>query len=129
MAAPASAACSEAGVMNLLSVGAAYGVLALAAERGWFGQLLGIDTDTPVPPYMPVMMVAILFGLSMEGGVRPRTAPHERSVHQRGLARLRRASSSKSLPGSSRRRRAGRIRSGHAFEARSPGASTRGASI
>jgi len=56
----------KAGVMNLLAVGAAYGVLALAAEGGWFGQLLGIETDTPVPPFMPVMMFAVLFGLSMD---------------------------------------------------------------
>ncbi len=56
----------KAGVMNLLAVGAAYGVLALAAEGGWFGQLLGIDGDTPVPPFMPVMMFAVLFGLSMD---------------------------------------------------------------
>jgi putative drug exporter of the RND superfamily len=56
----------KAGVMNLLAVGAAYGVLALAAEGGGFGQLLGIDGDTPVPPFMPVMMFAVLFGLSMD---------------------------------------------------------------
>jgi putative drug exporter of the RND superfamily len=56
----------KAGIMNLLAVGAAYGVLALAAEGGWFGELLGIDTDTPVPPFMPVMMFAVLFGLSMD---------------------------------------------------------------
>ena len=52
--------------MNLLSVGAAYGVVALAAEGGWFGSLLGVDTDTPVPPFIPVMMFAVLFGLSMD---------------------------------------------------------------
>jgi putative drug exporter of the RND superfamily len=56
----------KAAVMNLLAVGAAYGVLASAAEGGWFGQLLGIDGDTPVPPFMPVMMFAVLFGLSMD---------------------------------------------------------------
>jgi RND superfamily putative drug exporter len=56
----------KAAVMNLLAVGGAYGVLALAAEGGWFGQLLGIDTDAPVPPFMPVMMFAVLFGLSMD---------------------------------------------------------------
>jgi putative drug exporter of the RND superfamily len=56
----------KAGVMNLLAVGAAYGVLALAADGGWFGQLLGIDSETPVPPFMPVMMFAVLFGLSMD---------------------------------------------------------------
>jgi putative drug exporter of the RND superfamily len=41
-------------------------VLALAAEGGWFGELIGIDADTPVPPFMPVMMFAVLFGLSMD---------------------------------------------------------------
>jgi RND superfamily putative drug exporter len=56
----------KAGLMNLLSIGAAYGVVALAAEGGTFGQLFGIDTDTPVPPFIPVMMFAILFGLSMD---------------------------------------------------------------
>jgi putative drug exporter of the RND superfamily len=56
----------KAGVMNLLSVGAAYGIVALAAEGGTFGSLLGVDTDTPVPPFIPVMMFAILFGLSMD---------------------------------------------------------------
>jgi putative drug exporter of the RND superfamily len=56
----------KAGLMNLLSIGAAYGVAALAAEGGSFGQLFGIDTETPVPPFIPVMMFAILFGLSMD---------------------------------------------------------------
>jgi RND superfamily putative drug exporter len=56
----------KAAVMNLLAVGSAYGVLALAAEGGWFGELIGIDADTPVPPFMPVMMFAVLFGLSMD---------------------------------------------------------------
>ena len=56
----------KAGVMNLLSVGAAYGVMALFASGGWFGSLLGIDTATPVAPFIPVMMFAILFGLSMD---------------------------------------------------------------
>jgi putative drug exporter of the RND superfamily len=56
----------KAGVLNLLSVGAAYGVLALFAQGGFAGGLLGIDTDTPVPAEIPVMMFAILFGLSMD---------------------------------------------------------------
>jgi putative drug exporter of the RND superfamily len=56
----------KAGVMNLLSVGAAYGVVALVAEGGWAGSLIGVDTDTPVPPFIPVIMFAVLFGLSMD---------------------------------------------------------------
>jgi len=56
----------KAGVMNLLSIGAAYGVMALFAEGGFLGGLVGIDTATPVPPFIPVMMFAILFGLSMD---------------------------------------------------------------
>jgi putative drug exporter of the RND superfamily len=56
----------KAGAMNLLSVGAAYGVISLFAQGGWAGQLIGIDTPTPVAPFIPVMMFAILFGLSMD---------------------------------------------------------------
>ena len=43
-----------------------YGVVALVADGGWAGQLVGIDTPTPVPPFIPVFMFAILFGLSMD---------------------------------------------------------------
>jgi putative drug exporter of the RND superfamily len=56
----------KAGVMNLLSLVAAYGVVALAAEGGTLGSLIGVEGDTPIPPFVPVMMFAILFGLSMD---------------------------------------------------------------
>ena len=56
----------KAGILNLLSVLAAYGVISLAAEGGWFGELLGIHEHTPVPAFIPMMMFAILFGLSMD---------------------------------------------------------------
>jgi RND superfamily putative drug exporter len=56
----------KAGIMTLLSIVAAYGVVALVAEGGALGDLLGIPPDTPIPPFMPVMMFAILFGLSMD---------------------------------------------------------------
>ena len=56
----------KAGVVNLLSVGAAYGVVALVAQGGFVGGLIGVDTSTPVPPFVPVIMFAILFGLSMD---------------------------------------------------------------
>jgi RND superfamily putative drug exporter len=56
----------KAGVMNLLSVSAAYGVMTLAANGGGLSNLIGIDHEVPVAPFMPVMMFAILFGLSMD---------------------------------------------------------------
>ena len=52
--------------MNLLSVGAAYGVMTLVAKGGAVGGLIGIDHEVPIAPFMPVMMFAILFGLSMD---------------------------------------------------------------
>ena len=55
-----------AAVMNLLSVAAAYGVVALFLQGGWAGQLIGIDTATPMPAFIPVLMFAVLFGLSMD---------------------------------------------------------------
>jgi len=56
----------KAGIMNLLSVSAAYGVMTLVAKGGTVGGLIGIDHEVPVAPFMPVMMFAILFGLSMD---------------------------------------------------------------
>jgi RND superfamily putative drug exporter len=56
----------KAAVMNLLSVSAAYGVMTLVAQGGAVGELIGIDHEVPVAPFMPVMMFAILFGLSMD---------------------------------------------------------------
>jgi RND superfamily putative drug exporter len=56
----------KAAVMNLLSVSAAYGVMTLVAQGGAVGELIGIDHEVPIAPFMPVMMFAILFGLSMD---------------------------------------------------------------
>jgi RND superfamily putative drug exporter len=56
----------KAAIMNLLSVSAAYGVMTLAAKGGGFSSLIGIDHEVPIAPFMPVMMFAILFGLSMD---------------------------------------------------------------
>jgi RND superfamily putative drug exporter len=56
----------KAGVMNLLSVSAAYGVMTLASNGGGLSNLIGIDHEVPIAPFMPVMMFAILFGLSMD---------------------------------------------------------------
>jgi putative drug exporter of the RND superfamily len=56
----------KAAVMNLLSVSAAYGVMTMVAKGGAVGKLVGIDHEVPIAPFMPVMMFAILFGLSMD---------------------------------------------------------------
>ena len=56
----------KAAILNLLSIIAAYGVVAYAAQGEWFGQLFGITTPTPIPAFIPMMMFAILFGLSMD---------------------------------------------------------------
>jgi RND superfamily putative drug exporter len=48
--------------MNLLSVAAAYGIVALVLQGGWAGRLVGIDAETPLPAFVPVLMFAVLFG-------------------------------------------------------------------
>ena len=55
-----------AGLMNLLSVGAAYGVLVAVFEKGWGLSLIGLDHTLPVVSFVPLLMFAILFGLSMD---------------------------------------------------------------
>jgi len=56
----------KAAAMNLLSVAASYGVVALVLQGGWAGHLVGIDGATPLPAFIPVLMFAVLFGLSMD---------------------------------------------------------------
>jgi RND superfamily putative drug exporter len=56
----------KAAIMNILSIAAAYGVMTLAGNGGWFGELVGIDDPTPVPAWLPMTMFAVLFGLSMD---------------------------------------------------------------
>jgi RND superfamily putative drug exporter len=56
----------KAAVMNLLSIGAAYGVVVAVFQWGWGNELIGVDTTVPVSPFLPMIMFAILFGLSMD---------------------------------------------------------------
>ncbi len=55
----------KAAIMNLLSIAAAYGVMSYAVNGSWLGELLDIP-ETPVPAFIPMIMFAILFGLSMD---------------------------------------------------------------
>ncbi len=52
--------------MNLLSVAAAYGVLTAVFEKGWGVELIGLDHPIPIVSFVPLLMFAILFGLSMD---------------------------------------------------------------
>ena len=56
----------KAAVMNLLSIGAAYGVMVAVFQWGWGTGLLGLDHAVPVSSWVPMLMFAILFGLSMD---------------------------------------------------------------
>jgi RND superfamily putative drug exporter len=56
----------KAVIMNLLSIGAAYGVVVAVFEWGWFSGILGVEQTGPIAPFVPMMMFAILFGLSMD---------------------------------------------------------------
>ncbi|MCI4086121.1 MMPL family transporter, partial [Streptomyces sp. MMS21 TC-5] len=56
----------KAAVLNLLSVAAAYGVLTAVFQWGWGAQLIGLEGPVPVPGYVPLLMFAVLFGLSMD---------------------------------------------------------------
>jgi putative drug exporter of the RND superfamily len=56
----------QAAVMNLLSIGAAYGVLTAIFQWGWLHGLIGLDGPVPVVSYVPLFMFAVLFGLSMD---------------------------------------------------------------
>src|ERR1019366_4555706 len=55
-----------ASVMNLLSVGAALGIMNAVFEWGWGDSLFRISSTAPVEVFIPVLMISILFGLSMD---------------------------------------------------------------
>jgi RND superfamily putative drug exporter len=55
-----------AAVMNLLSVAAAYGATVAVFQWGWFKGLIGLQDTVPIVSFVPMMMFAVLFGLSMD---------------------------------------------------------------
>jgi putative drug exporter of the RND superfamily len=55
-----------AGVMNLISIAAAFGVVTAVFEQGHGEQIVGLDQTVPIVSFVPLMMFAILFGLSMD---------------------------------------------------------------
>ena len=57
---------AQAAVMNLLSIGASYGVLTAIFQYGWLSGLIGLNSAVPIVSYVPLFMFAVLFGLSMD---------------------------------------------------------------
>ena len=52
--------------MNLLSIAASFGILVAVFQWGWLGGLIGVDKEGPVEAFLPMMLFAVLFGLSMD---------------------------------------------------------------
>ncbi|WP_405068042.1 MMPL family transporter [Kribbella sp. NBC_01510] len=67
----------KAAILNLLSVGAAYGVIVAVFQWGWGSSLVGIDEKVPIPSFVPMLMFAIVFGLSMDYEVFLLSRVHE----------------------------------------------------
>ena len=57
---------AQAAVMNLLSIGASYGVLTAIFQYGWLAKVIGLSGSVPIVSYVPLFMFAVLFGLSMD---------------------------------------------------------------
>jgi RND superfamily putative drug exporter len=69
-----------AAVMNLLAVGASFGLVVAVFQWGWGSSLIGSGSG-PIEAYLPIIMIAILFGLSMDYQVFLVSRMHEEWVH------------------------------------------------
>jgi putative drug exporter of the RND superfamily len=75
----------QAAVMNLLSIGASMGIVVAVFQWGWFASLLGI-AGGPIQAFLPVMVFAIVFGLSMDYEVFLISRVHEEWTHGAGTS-------------------------------------------
>jgi putative drug exporter of the RND superfamily len=67
----------KAMVMNLLSIGAAFGIVVAVFQWGWLAGLIGLDGTGPIESFLPVFLFAIVFGLSMDYEVFLMSRIHE----------------------------------------------------
>ncbi len=74
---------ATAAVMNLLAAAASFGVVVAFFQWGWGSDLLGLGRAGPVEAFLPVIMLAVLFGLSMDYQVFLVSRMHEEWVHTR----------------------------------------------
>src|SRR3954452_17696856 len=73
----------KAMVMNLLSIGAAFGIVVAVFQWGWGASLIGIDNTGPIISFFPIFLFAIIFGLSMDYEVFLMSRIHEEWEHRK----------------------------------------------
>jgi putative drug exporter of the RND superfamily len=67
----------KAAILNILSIGAAYGVIVAIFEWGWAKSVIGLQSTLPIPAYVPMLVFCIVFGLSMDYEVFLLSRVHE----------------------------------------------------
>jgi RND superfamily putative drug exporter len=78
---------ATAAVMNLLSAGAAFGVITAVFQNGFLDTLVGVSRTGPIQPLVPILMFAVLFGLSMDYEVFLVSRIHEEWIKTRDNAK------------------------------------------
>jgi RND superfamily putative drug exporter len=73
----------KAAVLNVLSIAASYGVVVAVFQWGWGGPALGVHGKVPIESYVPMMMFAIVFGLSMDYEIFLLSRVHEAWIRSR----------------------------------------------
>ena len=68
---------TKAAILNILSIGAAYGVIVAIFEWGWAKSVIGLQSTLPIPAYVPMLAFCIVFGLSMDDEVFLLSRVHE----------------------------------------------------
>ncbi|SNX65800.1 RND superfamily putative drug exporter [Streptomyces sp. TLI_55] len=71
----------KAAVLNVVSIAASYGVVVAVFQWGWGGPALGVSGKVPIESYVPMMMFAIIFGLSMDYEIFLLSRVHEAWLH------------------------------------------------
>jgi RND superfamily putative drug exporter len=78
---------AKAAVLNILSIGAAYGVIVAIFQWGWGASLIGLHSTLPIPAYVPMLVFCIVFGLSMDYEVFLLSRIHEAWIATRDAKR------------------------------------------
>ena len=90
---------TKAAILNILSIGAAYGVIVAIFEWGWGKSLIGLQSTLPIPAYVPMLVFCIVFGLSMDYEVFLLSRVHEAWLDDRRRAPRRRDRDRRDRPG------------------------------